>query len=64
MNIWKMDRDTTNHIIKHVKVGDKIPLENCEKCGADYIKELGHRCDNVIELECEEADGTEKIEAL
>lgn len=56
----KMDLKTAEYIVDIVdaaKVDDSIfpvKLELCEKCGAMYLEELGHDCDNVIELPCHE----------
>ena len=52
--IWRIDMDTARYIAEHVmELPEKIPLVQCPKCEADYIKELGHRCNNIIDLECD-----------
>lgn len=62
--IWKMDRKTAQYIIEHTKQ-NHFDFELCPKCGADFIKELGHDCDNTIKLEAhllEENDNVEPFE--
>ena len=51
----KMDLRTAEYIVDAAQVDDSVfpvEFEECEKCGAMYLEELGHDCDNVIELPC------------
>lgn len=53
----KMDLKIAEYIIDAAQVDFSIfpvEFEVCEKCGAMYLEELGHDCDNVIELPCHE----------
>jgi uncharacterized protein with PIN domain len=61
MGIWKMDMKMAEWIkdnLEELKKKGHFNFSECEKCGASYIRELGHNCDNVIELvtETKEAD--------
>lgn len=55
-------------------VADKIQNEDysvfpftykeCEKCGAGYLPQFGHDCNNVIELDMHEADKADEIQII
>lgn len=51
----KMDLKTAQYITDKA-VNDRsvfpIEFEECEKCGAAYIPELGHDCNKTIEIPC------------
>lgn len=53
----KMDLKTAQYITDKA-VNDRsvfpIEFEECEKCGAAYIPELGHDCNETIEISCHE----------
>ena len=34
-----------------------VEFEECEKCGAAFLPELGHDCRNVIDMNFNEAEG-------
>ena len=61
-----MDAKTARWIIDNFENPDAFPVEfeECPKCGAIYIKDLGHDCKNVFEVPLHkkaegcEADGT------
>ena len=50
----RMDLNTAIWLVDKAK-NDRsvfpVAFEECEKCGADYIAELGHDCKRTIELE-------------
>ena len=48
----KIDYKTAKWLVDHFDEEGVFPveLEECEKCGATYIQELGHSCDTVIEV--------------
>ena len=48
----KIDYKTAEWLVEHFNDKDAFPVEfeECEKCGASYIQELGHSCDTVIEV--------------
>ena len=49
----KMDLKTAEYIVDKVQNDPSVfPVEfqECPLCGAQYIEELGHDCNNVIEL--------------
>lgn len=54
-NTVKLDLKTAQCIVDKA-VNDRsvfpIEFEECEKCGAAYIPELGHDCDKIIEVSC------------
>ena len=62
MGTWKMNLKMAEYIVENkdelVKMGH-FNYSECEKCGASYIKALGHDCGNVIELETETREGEE-----
>lgn len=51
----KLDLKTAQYITDKA-VNDRsvfpIGFEECEKCGAAYIPELGHDCSKIIEIPC------------
>ncbi len=55
----KMDIETAKYIADKAQ-NDRsvfpVEFEECERCGAQYIKALGHDCKNVIELTWHEYD--------
>ena len=60
----KMDLKTAEYIVDKARNDRSVfPVEfcECEKCGADYIEELGHDCDNVVELTWHTKDETDSI---
>ena len=50
----KMDLNTAMWLVDKAE-NDRsvfpVTFEECERCGADYIAELGHDCNNTIELD-------------
>lgn len=49
MKIVKMDRKFAEAIIRsNCEEGINFEFEYCEKCGAIYMPEHGHNCENVI----------------
>lgn len=60
MGNWKMDLKMAEYIVNNkyelLKKGH-FNYTECEKCGASYMRKLGHDCDDVIELETETKAG-------
>ena len=58
MSKWLMDLTTARHLADNHKqyINTSFWFNTCPYCGADYLEKLGHDCDNVIELETDEAE--------
>lgn len=52
--IWKMDLDSAKYIAEHMGelYNTRFNMYECSKCGASYLKDISHRCDNTIDLNC------------
>ena len=56
MSIVKFDLEAAEWLVDNKKIGKSVQLYECEKCGALFMPELGHDCDNVIEVTAHETD--------
>ena len=52
--IWKMDLDSAKYIAEHLGelYNTHFKMYECSECGASYLKDIPHRCDNTIDLNC------------
>ncbi len=59
----KMDLKMAEWVADHITAEDysvfPFSFEECDKCGAMYIEDLGHDCNRTIELTAHEADDTQ-----
>ena len=57
MSKWLMDLTTARHLADNYKqyLNTTFWFSTCPYCGASYFDTLEHDCDNVIELETDEA---------
>lgn len=55
----KMDIDTLKYIVDKAKndlSAFPVEYEECENCGAVYVKGIGHKCGNVVEVPVHETE--------
>ncbi len=54
-SIWLLDKNTALQLIEeaeHVKDGHRWVFNECPECGADYLPELGHKCEDTLKIKC------------
>lgn len=67
MGTWRMDLDTARWLadtVPGMKDGERIDFEECEKCGAWYRPELGHSCDNIIDLKTNDVSEDDEMSEI
>lgn len=52
--IWRMDRDSAIYLAEHLDEfkGKRFKMYECSKCGASYLKDVHHDCNNTIDFNC------------
>lgn len=64
----KFDLDMMKWVVSKIKEQDysafPFEYEGCEKCGAGYLPEFGHDCNNTIELDMHIPEDDDEIELI
>lgn len=61
--IWLLDRKTAIYMVNmasEVENGYRWYFEECPICGGQYISKLGHRCEDTLEIICDNIDEVSK----
>ena len=65
MGTWRMDRKTAIYLAEHImEMPESFPLEHCDECDSDYLKEVGHEHDDYIDFETHEVTEEDKVEPI
>lgn len=54
--IWLLDRKTAFFMINSIQkgtCGGGWYYEECPKCGASYLEDIGHKCTDTIRIKCD-----------
>ena len=52
--IWRMDHDSAIYLAEYLDEfkGKCVKMYTCSECGASYLKNVPHDCNNTIDFNC------------